>query len=310
MVFSGIIAVFLIAVLATQTNVQSQPANEQQLLDSREYKIMLNTSLFAFDKDAGIEKVVDAIRAQLEKQDGTFMVNNGDKGEQKKTVWFLDTKNHDLYKNNHFLLRVELDPKKNGEFEYDVTFKIRNADRVIAEADALSYDLSEPIVNPDSKFKQYKIEEDIVQPFASTFSASSKIEYEQAPDLDAFEDILAIYPKLDFGIPAGEILAKVNGLAATELSYDLGTLVFGNGKEAKAQLGLWYLSDDDRYPIIAEFDMDVKAEKKGAEFPLSKVGKINEFYRGLQNEKVITDANADATTKTDIAYSLAKSRES
>jgi len=127
--------------------------------------------------------------------------------------------------------------------------------------------ISKPVVKPGSKLKEYRFEEDILTPFDRKLSAQAEIEYEQEPDLNTCPDMLSIYYCLRLEILPSENLLKVNDFAATEISYDLGKLIFKSGKKAKVQLSLWYTLKADGKPIesietplIGEFDIDVNAD--------------------------------------------------
>ena len=184
--------------------------------------------------------------------------------------------------------------------------------------------LSNTTKNPDFNYKkepEFKFEEDIITPFHSKFSASTKFEFkpQQKPKLETWQDILSVFPNLlDLGISPTENLLPVNGFMAKEFSYELGNLNFGNGNESKTEISLWYLSNEtdknfslssiaNKVPLIVEFDIDVKANETSAdngtllyEFTPSFLQEIKTFYTELQNEGII-DLNAN-TTKTDYVY--------
>src|SRR6476469_7311597 len=103
-------------------------------VNSREYKLMLKVEIFK-DKDKGIEKIINVVKSNVEDQKGTFTTDIPN--NKSKKVWYLDTKNYELYKNNGLLTRVKENEDKT---KYNVEFKIRNSDRNIAS----SYDLSNP----------------------------------------------------------------------------------------------------------------------------------------------------------------------
>ena len=288
-----------------------QAISNNRLLNSREYKIILNPGEFS-DEGVGRKKVIDVIKVQIEKKKGTFEEDEIDR--EVKTVWYVDTEKHTLYETMKFLVRIKQETKENDETEYDVTFKNRNPDR----AAAASCDLSNPLLKPGSKLKEFKFEEDILTPFDRKFSAQAKIEYKQMPNFNTYQDMLSIYPNLKLDISPSENLLKVNDFEATEISYDLGNLIFKNGKKAKAQLSLWYLLKDNGKPIdsietplIGEFDIDVKAENSTnvdgsiyEEFPQSSIADINEFYGALQQEGIADKGTKK--TKTEYVYDYKK----
>lgn len=109
---------------------------------------------------------------------------------------------------------------------------------------------------------------------------------------------------MDLDILDSEKLSIVNGFTVNEISFDLGTVEFHDAMDGNMQLGIWYSSNN--LPIIAEFDIDVRAKDPNDsnnidEFPASKVGKIDDFYKTMQTEKSIVDLEI-SKTKTQYAY--------
>ena len=144
---------------------------------------------------------------------------------------------------------------------YDVTFKNRHPDRLLAA----SYDVSNSTekLNLDYEKKEIKFEEDIITPFISKFSISVKLDYERLPMLNKYQDLALIFPNLNLNISPDENLLIVNGFVADEISYTIGKLKFGDGFEARLQYSLWYDLKKKKSPVIAEFDIDLIADKSG-----------------------------------------------
>ena len=212
--------------------MQINPINKY--LNSREYKLILKKDLFK-DKFDGIEKVKSIITSQVENQGGTFNAVNPE--FKLKKVWYLDTENHELYKNknNGLLIRVKENQEKQG---YKVEIKVRKPNR----NDAASYDLLHPEKSEKYEFKdeKYKFEEDIKTPSDSVFSVSSVFEYKQELYLNSYNDILSIYPSLSLDVSDKQAkLVKVNDFEADEFNPDLGEIIFANGKSAQIQLSIW-----------------------------------------------------------------------
>ncbi len=157
-------------------------------LNSREYKLILKADKF-IHKEKGRKKIIDILKDHFEKQEGKFMVN--DKKAEKKKVWYLDTKKHELNEKYNFLLRIREEYDESGRIqEYDITFKNRNSDK----SEAASYDLSGFQAGSNFKFKENKFEEDIITPFESKFSISTKFTSKKYPLLDTYKDIVDIFP--------------------------------------------------------------------------------------------------------------------
>jgi hypothetical protein len=275
---------------------------------SRELKLMLKPSLFV-ERVETIEKV-NQIIARHSKQIGCRFDESNKPFEEVKTM-YLDTQNHDLNEKFNFFLRIRKEPD-----EYDITLKCRHPDRYMAA----SYDLSAPIKVPHLKFKEYKFEEDIttastqnksaLKPtFYSKFSSQAKFESKDKPELDKFQVIKSIYPKLKIGIPTDESLMRVNDFEAKEISWSLGHVIDAEGDEIKSEMSMWYLSDNSNQPVIVELDFDCKAvevtEKLSLEqFPSQMIEKINHLYRSLQDETIVDLTMSK--TKTEFAYNYGK----
>ena len=190
--------------------------------------------------------------------------------------------------------------------KYDITFKNRNSDK----SEAVSFDLSGFQAGSNFKFKENKFEEDIITPFESKFSISTKFTSKEYPLLDTYKDIVDIFPKLNLDILENECLSKVNGIEVNEVSYNLGEIEYHDAMDGGMQLGIWY--DSNELPIIAEFDIDVEAknltnsyEIRSKEFPPSKIHKINKFYMILQGEESIVNLDT-SKTKTQYVYEFGK----
>jgi uncharacterized protein YjbK len=120
-------------------------------INSREFKLMLNTAEFVNRKE-GIKKLSDILQFQIRNQNGEFQ----DEGieEKKRLTWYMDTSRYDLNAKK-FLFRIREEKETN---EYNVTLKCIHHDRYVSAL----YDLSSPIKNMKTKF-----EEDIISPFVS-----------------------------------------------------------------------------------------------------------------------------------------------
>ena len=260
-------------------------------LDSREYKIIMNPNSFK-NSQKGRNKLINVINKHVNVQKGIFEIED-DKANIRRKTWYLDTKKGELYYENLFLLRVreEYDNDAQNIKGYDITFKNRHPDRLIAA----SYDVSNIRENPDldlTKKPEIKFEEDIVTPFVSKFSSSVKIGFQNLPNLTRYQHLESILPNLHLNIPSEKKLSIVNGFVAYEISYTLGRLKFDNGNEARVQYSLWYESKKKKTPIIAEFDIDIEANKAEKSedllegFSISLLNSIYNIYQGLQKEDI------------------------
>jgi hypothetical protein len=285
-------------------------------LDSREYKIILNPNIFK-NHEKSRNKLIDIMNKHANAQQGILEVD--EKLDIRKT-WYLDTKKYDLYDKNLFLLRIreEYDRDARNVKGYDITFKNRHPDRLIAA----SYDVSN-IKEISSlrleKKPEIKFEEDIVTPFASKYSSSVKLDLQTLPILTEYQHLQSIFPNLRLDIPLERQLTIVKGFVANEISYTLGRLKFDDETEARVQYSLWYESRKKKTPVIAEFDIDIKVdntEKSNKDllegFPISLLNSIYNIYQGLQKEDIARFKEKGSThskspkTKTQYAYEYKK----
>src|SRR5688500_18046319 len=168
-------------------------------LDLQEYKLILHPIEFS-----GTESDKEVVVKVIEKIAKDLKLNFAQSEEKPKhrTVWYIDTDEHDFYKKNNFTVRVKENEKDNGKYEYDVTFKIR-----MPEKDkTLRYDLE-----PNSSQAEFKIEErniyedDVILTGGSQFSLSTELEFKedkyQAKFNDATcADISSLFPKLKLDV--------------------------------------------------------------------------------------------------------------
>ena len=88
-----------------------------------------------------------------------------------------------------------------------------------------------------------------------------------------------------------------------------GSVKDSDGEEVKSEMGLWYLSDKDKKPVIVELDFDCKAIELSDEtalerFPDSMNKSINHLYALLQGESIVDQSMSK--TKTEFAYNSHK----
>jgi len=301
----------------TYRDQPEKDTNSKELsLDSREYKIILKPSIFK-NNEKGRDKLVRIINNLAKGQHLVFESKLQD--EKIRNTWYLDTKKKDLYYKNMFLPRIreELDKEDDKVKGYDVTFKNRHPDRLLAR----SYDVSNSNEkqNQDFSKKEIKFEEDILTPFTSKFSTSVKLEYESLPMLKKYQDLKLIFPNLNLNIFPEEKMRIVNGFVAYETSYTLGKLKFSDKSEARLQYSLWYKSEKSKSPVIAEFDIDLYANEAGKSnktllegFSIAHLNQVYEFYQAFQQEDIVQSEDDEKTkskspkTKTQYAYKYKK----
>ena len=266
---------------------------KNRAVTSREYKLILSVDRFE-DRQKGarvfgglVEFLANRQKVEIENQDR----------EKQRLTWYLDTPGLALRRHG-YVLRVR---KKKEKDEYNVTLKYRHSDRYLSACRDLSSS-----IKGDPKF-----EEDILPPFRSKFSHSTKVKMDTAPALKTMGDVRQLYPGLDLDeieARADSPVRPVKGFTANEVARDLCKIRFdGKDPVVKAGLSFWYLgSGKDEIPLVAEFsfDYDVKdpdATDELEQFPAHVVQSCNRLFETLQHQTAWTNPNF--TTKTSYAYS-------
>lgn len=262
---------------------------KNRAVTSREYKLILSVDRFE-DRQKGAKVFGDLVEFLAKRQDAEVK-RQGE--EQRRQTWYLDTPGLALSRHG-YVLRV-----RKEEDEHNVTLKYRHSDRYLSACRDLSSGEGKP-----------KFEEDVLPPFRSKFSHSTKIKMDDPPALKKMGDVTKLFP----GIDLDEIEAKastpvrtVKGLQANEVAHRLCKIRFG-GKDpqVKACLSFWYLgSGEGEIPLVAEFsfDYDVEDTDKSDEleqFPAHVVEGCNRLFETLQRQTAWT--NPAVTTKTNYAY--------
>jgi uncharacterized protein YjbK len=276
------------------------------------------------DKETGIENFLKLIKSKassLPKGKERMQLMIDKYPQENKKVWYLDTENNELYKNN-LLLRVK---KENGKEKINLTLKCRNPDRYVAA----SYDL-QPDNKPYIKDPEFEFEEDIVPKFNSIYSTSAKCKVDKNQDLQSMGSLVSIFPGLKaLDISKENKLKKVNKFEALEIKKEIGRMFFPNlNNFIEMSLDLWYLPDENREignPVIGEFAFDYKSKDfespntnnynqngKSAileDFPLSLVNIANSFFSSLQEDEFMNQ-DKKVKTKTEFAYWYTKHQKS
>ena len=254
-------------------------------INSREYKLILSADRFA-DREGGIEALRDLVRLLTGKLDADME----DQSElEVRRTYYLDTPARHL-RQAGYALRVRFEEE---DGKYKLALKHRAADRYLVGAKDLSSREDED---------KLKFEEDILPAFRSVFSQSNSIWFESLPKLENLNDAAEIYPGLgDLEVPGETPLAKVNDFEAHEVFCKLCKVKFGKKPKAKLGLSFWYLTPDDRWPLIAECAFDYgNKEQNDDSFPTPVVQGANDLFRALQGQPGWFDLNA--TTKTRYVY--------
>ena len=234
------------------------PLDDVQYL---ECKLILRTDEFTSPK--GFAKYAKLV-AKAAKECGVKFDRSGAEGTRPaiREVMFLDTEDFRLY-NNAFILRRRVqfeDGFPAGEPE--VVFKFRHPDQQQA---------AEVDVRPNLP-REYRIKfkaealplKDKVGGYRLLFSHNVQFPLSHAPEGDrtAMERLGEIFPALKtLKLAKGDRVSLVNQTIVEEVLQDLGTLDFGKGVTADANVALWR-TRGEHLPLVGEFAFQVKFKKR------------------------------------------------
>ena len=234
------------------------PLHDVQYL---ECKLILKTDEFTSPK--GFRKYAKLV-AQAAKDCGVGFDTTSAKGARPaiREVMFMDTEDFRLY-NNAFILRrrVRFEDGFPAE-EPEVVFKFRHPDQQqAAEVDV------RPNLPEDYRIK-FKAEalplKDRVGGYRLLFSHNVQFPLSHAPGGDrmAIERLGEIFPALKSLKKAkAERVSLVNQTIVEEVLQDLGTLDFGKGVTADANVALWR-TRGEHLPLVGEFAFQVKFKRR------------------------------------------------
>lgn len=234
------------------------PLHDVQYL---ECKLILKTDEFTSPK--GFRKYAKLV-ARAARDCGVGFDTTSAKGARPaiREVMFMDTEDFRLY-NNAFILRrrVRFEDGFPAE-EPEVVFKFRHPDQQqAAEVDV------RPNLPSDYRVK-FKAEalplKDRVGGYRLLFSHNVQFPLSHAPGGDrmAVEQLGEIFPALKHLKKAkAERMSLVNQTVVEEVLQDLGTLDFGKGVRADANVALWR-TRGEHLPLVGEFAFQVKFKRR------------------------------------------------
>ncbi|MEL0659402.1 hypothetical protein V6255_09655 [Psychromonas arctica] len=245
--------VILLAMLCLSINVSATNAK----VDSREYKILLNPSLFTGDESVRISKISDywkVLKSLIEKGALKSEASGYLSLDKSRTVSFYDVQGScDLLNAGYsFRERVENGKRK-------VTLKFRSADQLLASAQDLR--------GTKSKAKS-KFEEDVAVPFISTYSSSTTQKIGNSKNLNKMNDPIGLYPGLkNKHFDENLAIEKVSDLTINEYVYKSANIDIVNiagVMDTEFSLSLWYnesVSTTQAIVVEISFKSDNEHEK-------------------------------------------------
>jgi hypothetical protein len=273
------------------------PLDDVQYL---ECKLILKTDEFTSPK--GFRKYAKLV-AQAAEECGVGFDTSPAEGTRPaiREVMFLDTEDFRLY-NNAFILRRRVRFEDGfPAAEPEVVFKFRHPDQQqAAEVDV------RPKIPGDFRIK-FKAEalplKDQLGGYRLLFSHNVQFPLSQAPGGDrmAMERLAEIFPALQALEHAQtDRVSLVNQTIVEEVLQDLGTLDFGKGVTADANVALWR-TRGEHLPLVGEFAYQVKFKRREDVHDKARE-RVAKFFIRLQ--QIGSDWIYLGATKTGMVYRL------
>jgi hypothetical protein len=261
-----------------------------QPVTSREFKLMLNGDRFK-ERAAGAEAFWNLVKFLVHKEGGDILPEEVE--EERRRTSYLDTSGA-RFRQLGFTLRR----REESATKFNLNLKYRSPDRYLSSAQ----DVSSP------KADETKFEEDVLPPYSSKYSKSTRVKFKSDPAVKSVGDVTALFPGLKaFAIPEDTPVGVVNDFTAHEVVLKVGKFSFGGGPEVKAALSFWYLLGEEvELPMVGEFSFDYEAPKAGPgeleQFPFATVDGVSRLFAALQGQTGWFNFNL--TTKTAFAVEV------
>ena len=286
------------AAAATRAYSDGHPLDPIQYLES---KLILKPD--RFDSIRGFRDFNDLVGQAASKVRGVEYDPLNLKGRRPsmREVMFLDTADFRLY-NNAFILRRRI-PYEDGfpVGDPEIVFKFRHPDRDTAAAVDVR-----PNIAGDYRIK-FKAEalplKTGIGSYRLLYSHNAQFPLTAVHEADKtnLKTIARALPALTdlFGTGEGRV-ELVNNTLVEEVLLDLGTLSFGKGAVAKANVALWR-SLGDHHVMCGEFAFQSKFQTAD-DFHDDARGRVEQFFVDLQ--QIAESWLALGTTKTGLVYRL------
>ncbi|MGH7788465.1 MAG: hypothetical protein ACRERC_16465 [Candidatus Binatia bacterium] len=263
----------------------------------REYKILLAPEPLASPR--GFKDFAKVVRHAAADLDVTLAPDPG-AGEEFTTreIVFYDTHNFDLYNHAFILRKRTLFAKGFPTGDPELALKFRHVDiDTAAQVDIRPLDRAGFRV----KFKEELLpEHDKVGGIRSLYSHNCVIVTPEVHLDPSVKNITTTFPALQQIELSGRKVALVNHVAIEEVLTELGTLDFGHGVRAKANVALWRRRADQK-PLIGEFGFQCKFDRDDERHDKAKKH-TEKFFTAFQH--LIKDQVLLGVTKTRVVYGL------
>jgi hypothetical protein len=283
-----------VAIVGASQEKYVRAAASNQQVTSREFKLLLKPEAFV-NRSIGYQDVWESIASVANEMGVTVTEASNPYQEEEGDVTYLDTQDHDLYKQN-YILRKRIQYENGNPISHcELMLKYRSNDLNLATA-------ADVISSPQFKAKE-KIEQDVnmdgnhIGSLKGVFSHSNSIKKIQAPVADSVADYAVIFPNLkNLNSDSQALLLPVNNVTVHEYSISPGSLEFNPGLIGKVDISIWY-GADNKSPVIGEISFSYSLKNTSSE----AVAMSESFFRELQ--KRIESKMVPGMTKTEVVYS-------
>ena len=267
-------------------------------IGSREYKLLLDSSLFSGDAEQllpCVSRFWDDFRSLLNPID-VHVAGVPEIIQSERIIKFHDTKENRLHQ-NAYLFR-EREDVSSGKRE--VTLKYRHPDRYLTQDRDMSLN--------DRNDGQTKFEQDIKVPYLTLFSYSSKQLIAKSKILNKMNDPGRMFPGLATSLDhyqTKEELIVVSKFTAREMVLGGAHLLLGKEQNIQAECALifWYdMADDRQSPTLVEFSYRYKNKKER----YSGYASQQAYAVFLQLQNLHTWVDSSILSKTEYVYEYKK----
>jgi len=181
-----------------------------------------------------------------------------------------------------------------------VTLKFRHPDRYVSQ---------DRDMEPVKGFSEdLKFEEDIKPRFQALYSFSSSVRVKPDTKLETLGDVYALFPGLAEAVedlPKSAPLTMVGDFTGYERVIKGTTFQIRKDPEvfAECSLTLWYVTEQGKEPVVAEFSFKYEDEKE--EYTAAMARRAYDAFLAIQ-DKLIDWIDGEAMTKTAYVYTQAE----
>jgi len=305
-------SVLIIALVVAISVANTSPvwASSDMRVDSREYKLMLETSRFRGSNPlSAIDEMWNGpMRQLIQGLDGIEVKGGAFELEKNRAVRFWDTGGEDgctLRKHGYaFRERVKVKDGKEVDKKREVTLKFRHQ-----QAEGITgKDIRGSHADAKQKFEMdIGIVGDRGSPLRFVYSKSTKQPIGKNKKINKMADPLEFFPGLEAGlteeganVDRNQELEMVSNLDIRERVYEKPTVDFG-AAEAEVSVTLWYdkQAGELKEPLVAEFSFKIE----GPTFDAKTLNRAKSLSLALQR---MPWADLAASTKTSFVYQYRK----